>query len=80
MFASLKQLSILRVGGTYPSIGLFFKVLLTVMPSFSAKREAYIKYINDRAEERMNRETDRKDITSHASSLPELLDGPLTYM
>jgi hypothetical protein len=60
-------LGLIRFAATYPIVGLFFKLLQPIMPSFAAKRAAHLAFTEGKTNERLERETDRKDFMTYAS-------------
>lgn len=67
MFEAIKFLGVMRFAAVYPAVGLLFKLLQFFMPSFGAKRAAHLKFTESKTEQRLNRETDRKDFMTYAS-------------
>lgn len=59
----------MRFAATYPAVDLLFKVLLLVIPSFSAKRAAHLAFIETKTNKRLDRTTNRKDFIAYASLL-----------
>ena len=63
-------MGVIRFAATYPAVGLLLRLLQTVMPSFSAKRAAHLKFTGTKVEKRLDQKTDRKDFISYASFSP----------
>ena len=57
----------IRLGVTYPAVGLLLKLLLFVIPSFSAKRASNLAFTESKTEKRLDRKTDRNDFITYAS-------------
>jgi hypothetical protein len=56
----------MRLAEAYPAVSLLFKIIQTVVPSAAARRKAHLKFTKDKIEERLNRDTDRKDLMTYA--------------
>ena len=68
MFASVKFLGILRFAATYPIINQVLKLLMSMIPSLTEKRKAHFAFTKQKTENRLDRDTDRKDFTTYVSS------------
>ena len=83
VFESIRLLGVFRFVANFPILGLFFKALQFVMPSFAAKRKAHMDFTRDKIDKRFSRETDRKDFISYASRSHPAHDSispnPITY-
>lgn len=64
---AIKYMGVIRLGIAYPAAGLFLKLLLFLMPSFSAKRAAHFSFMREKVQKRLDRITDRKDFLTYAS-------------
>ena len=69
MFASIKFTGLIRFGHNYSPVWLLIKLWKKAIPS-GAKRAAHIDFVKTKAKERLDRETDRKDLTAYASLFP----------
>lgn len=65
---AIKFLGVIRFAATYPAVDLLFKLLQSVMPSFSSKRAAHLDFTETKTKKRLNRETNCKDFMTYASS------------
>lgn len=65
LFASVKFLGIMRFAATYPIINRVFKLLMSNIPSMADKRSAHFAFTKQKTENRLNRDTDRKDFTTY---------------
>lgn len=66
MFESIKFLGAIRFAATYPVVGLLFKLLQFIMPSFAAKRAAHMAFTETKLDKRLDRKTNRKDFMTYA--------------
>ena len=57
----------IRLGVTYPAVGLLLKLLLFVIPSLSAKRASHLAFVEAKTQKRLDRKTDRNDFMTYAS-------------
>ena len=64
---AIRFLGILRCAATYPVMNLALKVLTIIMPSFEAQRVAHLEFTQAKIENRLDMETDRRDLMSYAS-------------
>ena len=65
VFESIKLLRLLRFVSSNPVLGIFLRALFLLMPSLRAKRDANLKFVQDKTEARFAQETDRKDFMSY---------------
>lgn len=65
MFQSVKFLGIMRFAATYPMINRIFKFLVSSIPSMADKRKSHFEYTRKKTENRLDRQTDRKDFTTY---------------
>ena len=66
MFESIKFLGVIRFAATYPVLGLLFKLLQYIIPSFAAKRAAHMAFTETKLDKRLDRKTNRKDFMTYA--------------
>lgn len=59
----------MRLAFTYPLYGLFFQLLMRLKPSFTAKRRAHMQFTKQKVDERLNRNTERKDFLQYVKPL-----------
>ena len=58
-------MGIVRFAAIYPMIGRIFKFLLASIPFMADKRATHFAYTQTKTESRLDRQSDRHDITSY---------------
>ncbi|KAL9035067.1 MAG: hypothetical protein Q9214_006759 [Letrouitia sp. 1 TL-2023] len=55
----------MRLAATYPIIDRIFKFVMSKIPSMAAKRKSHFAFTRQKTENRLNRDTSRKDFTTY---------------
>lgn len=77
LFEAIRFFGVIRFAAAYPILDLILKVLLKVMPSLTAKRNAHFLFTKEKIENRLQKKTDRKDFLSYVNLLRNACTGIL---
>ena len=78
IFQSVKFFRFVRPVYRYPLLGVVFRILMTLAPSFGRERKQAVEFQESRANKRLAAKTDRKDFMSYVSFLLMNPTGLLT--